>query len=740
MMKRKRYISVCICLMLILAMMFSGCSKYSSATLNVNPSQTKDSIANNGTQAPDNNNSPTSETPTDGNQTVEPTTEEPDNSGGNNGNGSYAVEQMTEESIQALNDGNAQFVYSDQGYLTFLKGRYCEQKIESWQDAADSLNCVAQLLGIMSGSDWLVTYGESDGAGYTYWVLQQKYAGLTVAYGTVRIAVDPDGYTAGISSSITPEMGIANTTASITVADAEAIVDNYMKSIGVSQYYLYSEYTTESIYAIAETIAYRVYCIYTNNPYIGYDAPYLEHIVSTDGDYLLSVPAKTMTADRESSIDNSGYFDGLEADTWSGTVTWDDGSKHKITVPVAYNPDKGVYYLADVERKIMVADYSAFDQYSNVAPVTSKDNKDWEQYKLLQMYNICRAYDFYAGYGIKSSDGMETPILLLTDYVDDNGNAIINAFSMGMRMGWRCFAFSSIGNLEQSVDVFVHEYTHSVTQTALCGNIYNNETGAINESYSDIMGELYEQICEEGDDAWTIGQTSMNSSGIARSMSSPNDYNQPAYVGDRFYMACASNGPEAYDYGGVHTNSGLLNHVAYLLNKGGIPVEQEAKLWLTTTSLLTPKNSYDEIYLALLMSVEINGYDEKYKDIITDAYNKVGLLGDRAKTAAEVNDSRYGKIKLTVDKNICDSIYAVILYDYTTGYMTGDVQVVGADGNVSMLVPEGNYYVEVRYNYDNTTYKLFYSPRGAWVSSVNSNSDYISVEKGGIYDLGRFSL
>ena len=106
-------------------------------------------------------------------------------------------------------------------------------------------------------------------------------------------------------------------------------------------------------------------------------------------------------------------------------------------------------------------------------------------------------------------------------------------------------------------DIMGHEFTHGVTQSE-AGLIYNNESGALNESFSDIFGEMVESWAE-GICDYLVGADR----GAIRSFINPNTYGQPdTYLGTDWYTGTADNG-------GVHTNSGVQNHWFYLVSEGG---------------------------------------------------------------------------------------------------------------------------------------------------------------------------
>lgn len=127
-------------------------------------------------------------------------------------------------------------------------------------------------------------------------------------------------------------------------------------------------------------------------------------------------------------------------------------------------------------------------------------------------------------------------------------------------------------------DVVSHEWGHAYTQFTH-GLIYSFQSGALNESYSDIFGEsadLLNGVDAEGGSnnsqpnpngvRWQMGEDvptlSAQQLGILRDMWTPTRYGDPDKVSSPSY-ACGSG-----DGGGVHTNSGVPNHAYAILVDG----------------------------------------------------------------------------------------------------------------------------------------------------------------------------
>jgi bacillolysin len=122
-----------------------------------------------------------------------------------------------------------------------------------------------------------------------------------------------------------------------------------------------------------------------------------------------------------------------------------------------------------------------------------------------------------------------------------------------------------------ALDVVGHELTHGVTDFT-SGLIYQDESGALNEAFSDMMGSSMEFWADTnslepaasiGPD-WFIGEDVYLPADTYRgfrNMADPNEDGDPSHYDDRYTGTS--------DNGGVHTNSGIANHWYYLLINGG---------------------------------------------------------------------------------------------------------------------------------------------------------------------------
>lgn len=533
--------------------------------------------------------------------------------------------QLTENDILKMNHGDADFLYSEDGYLTFLRGKYYGEKVTDAEKGIESLNGIAGLLGLSKGSEFFAVYGEQDARGYTYLTYKQRYGDLTLENATLKIILDPQGYTAGVVSSFTPNIGIAKEEdVSVTKNQAEEIVRKKYPRYDLT---IFSEYTRQTSVTI-HGVAYHAWAVFTNAPQkVGYSGSpaYMEHLIGYEGSYLtyLSVtsPEELVPGDNAQAKNALEFFEGLTGETYTQTVTLQDGTKETVTVPVARD-SSGTWYLADTERHILLADYYSYAYENSLKPLTSLENSGWPEHYLLTYDRYCKVYDFYKVRGMESVDGFGSPVLILTDYCDYLKRPENNAVYQGFSAGWAVFSASAVNDYGECIDVAAHEFTHGVTGYTTGGNLYQNASGAVNEGISDVCGNLCEQILgATGDTEWLLGE---NSGEVIRSMSSPWDYGQPVKINGRYYYMPVQEPTLENDYGGVHTNSSLISYVGYRICEEGMGLEDAFSLWQGVLKLLTPQSGYREVHEALKFSAKIQDFDDIWQQKIDEICGDAG--------------------------------------------------------------------------------------------------------------------
>ncbi len=552
--------------------------------------------------------------------------------------------QLTVEALQALNNGQAE-IYTDSDRVTFVTGTCTTNPINNTEDAEKVVSSMIGLLGGDGRTRFEYWRTLTDASGNHYYVFQQVYANTTVLGGAVKVITDADGEMIGLTSSIESELPEEGESEGITVEEAEQLVLRHWTETNHPEPTIIDGSSAKMILPVMLTMdeimedessdsdsSRFVWVVYTNNPEdparSGADLPYLAHYVTMDGEYLYCIET-IMPGDAagESGFSSAYVFEFMEPVDYAGYVDLSDGSEMELTVTVMRDKRTGMYYLGNIERQIVVADAYEF-LYNNgrVVLASSPDNMEWDQAGLLSLYNFCKVWDFYSEIGWIGGDGKGTPILILNDFCDENYNRINNAAYAGNYLGWSVFAMSLANDFSQALDVIAHEFTHCVTHSVMTYNAYLNDYGAINEAISDILG----QICDlmngnEEDTNWVIGDKSQTP---VRSMSDPNRGNQPAFSWDLYYMAPVSKPTSVNDNGGVHSNSSLLNNIAYrLVTDGGMTLEDARAFWFAVDCAMVPGTDHAqlrELLPWLLITLDM----DQYTDTLERAIDTVRLGND----------------------------------------------------------------------------------------------------------------
>lgn len=114
------------------------------------------------------------------------------------------------------------------------------------------------------------------------------------------------------------------------------------------------------------------------------------------------------------------------------------------------------------------------------------------------------------------------------------------------------------------LDVIGHEFTHGIIDFT-CDLVYQDESGALNESLADIFGKSLEYTYDQENFTWLIGhkfRVDQDTDSSFRNMQDPNEERDPKFYLGEFWHTSSS------DRGGVHTNSGVLNYWYYMLVEG----------------------------------------------------------------------------------------------------------------------------------------------------------------------------
>ncbi|MCX5127084.1 M4 family metallopeptidase [Streptomyces sp. NBC_00347] len=211
-----------------------------------------------------------------------------------------------------------------------------------------------------------------------------------------------------------------------------------------------------------------------------------------------------------------------------------------------------------------------------------------------------------------------------------------NAFWDGRQMVFGDGDGKVLGDLTGSLDVIAHELTHGVTEHT-SGFEYHNQSGALNESVSDVFGSLVKQwslkqAAEEADwligaDVWTPGIDA----DALRSMKAPGHaYNNPLFgkdpQPDRMSKFIHLPDTDEGDNGGVHLNSGIPNKAFYLaaVGIGGFAWETAGPIWFEALRVSGAEAQFHEFaHTTFQKAGELFGVGSAEQSAVLEAWQEV---------------------------------------------------------------------------------------------------------------------
>lgn len=238
-----------------------------------------------------------------------------------------------------------------------------------------------------------------------------------------------------------------------------------------------------------------------------------------------------------------------------------------------------------------------------------------------------KTYDYY--FNEHNRNSIDGNGMTVTSYIHYDVN-YVNAFWNGQYMTYGDGNGSSITPLT-ALDIVAHEITHGVTSYT-ADLIYQDESGALNEGFSDIFAATVEAYARPNNYNWAIGEDI----GVTlRAMDNPNAYQLPdTYYGNHWYTGTGDNG-------GVHTNMGVLSYWFYLLTEGGSGVNDNNDSYSVTgigmdsaaaiayrllSVYLTPSSEYDDArFYAIKAATDLYGSCSQAVNSTTNAMYAVGV-------------------------------------------------------------------------------------------------------------------
>lgn len=531
----------------------------------------------------------------------------------------------------ASNETQITYSYAENGIPKFIDGSFSSKIINNSEDVLKSLENIKKQMHFNDISKELKLSLEETSEGMTYYRYDQVYNDIKVYNQNIIVSVDKNKKISSFSGYFIPNINV-DTNPQKNKDEVQKIVSD---DLGTNSNIINCEL---NILADDE----EQLLIYVISGYS--DSKSLEYIVNANTGEII---------DKISPL--------YEAENYSYTGEGIDNKAFTINLEKIHDNSNNtdIYKFYDDSRKISVTDCRECDIVSttifdlvfehksinanivNNKIEIAKANTDFAKAAISSMGNFAKIYDYYKNVLNRNSyDNKGSKIVVNLGFIDGKDGSFENAawsnLTNKMYIGrWKSKYLSA------SLDVLAHEFTHGViSYTSHFASTAKKsdknkafETGALNEGYSDIMGNLI-----EGKN-WTIAE----SNETLRSASEPEKYNYPSVKGGEYYY------PDGYlngrtieqylkdrkiesitdlDKGGVHDNSNVVSHAAYLMYDAGAfdSREQMAKVWYNSLFLLSSYSNFEDCALAVIKTAQNMGLsgDSIYK--ITKAFVDTKML------------------------------------------------------------------------------------------------------------------
>ncbi len=419
---------------------------------------------------------------------------------------------------------------------------------------------VLRAAAVADVGDFRVKRVEIDGLRMAHTHVQQLYNGVPVWEGEAIVHLHPDGTLVRVTDALKTSIAI-NTTPNFDDKQAVSLAEGY---------YLGSAEQTDP--AIVDKYIFRR----DTRDHLAYrvETPRL------DGSDHTSAPVVFIDAHTGEKLFE---YDNLQTGTGS--------SLYSGTVSIQTSSVGSTYYMEDLTRRMGTFNMNNTGSTSTGTGGTQSRFTDaddnWTATNARAgvdaHWGARWTYDYYSQVhgrnGINGSQGpgsttaaANSGISLVSSRVHFGSN-YNNAFWYQNRMSYGDGNGTTFSPLT-TVDIAGHEMTHGVTQYT-ANLTYANESGALNESMSDVFGALVESYSRGNvvdSNTWKIGEqsyTPATAGDALRYMNNPHLAGNGGFTSDDDPDHYAERYTGSSDNGGVHINSGIANHAFYLAAMGG---------------------------------------------------------------------------------------------------------------------------------------------------------------------------
>lgn len=528
-----------------------------------------------------------------------------------------------------------------------ILGSFTDQTVSSDSDASAVIRQMADILSLDASTQGDLYHNELGEEGTAY-AMNQQVNGLPVQGSEVILLAEPDGQVAGLYNYYNPELQNVDTNPDPSLDEESKVlallpnlvqeqVGARLQELGVdfSAYFETLDSKTELIVYAPENEQPRLVWKLSVNPFFAAAENGTEEDEETE---LTEEDYEAMPGYEALPLLSSWYIyaNGPEVgqvmlyapdfSSFAGEITSEDNNGTKRTINV--DQDGKDIYLYDTIRNIQIysAEHSIKLGGPDLAYVETeypgnpiKGRNTISKRAVTALYQFGRAYDYYKYVlGRTSYDDAGAKIDVSINYT----NLAKNAYWHG---GDKYFCLLS-GKMENALDLIGHEFTHAVIQHTVGKDdedtlTYSCQSGALNEAYADIMGNLIEDKSDRG--RWILGEDLKK---FKYDMSDPAAEDVAAHYRD-------------YTGEKPHEDAGIFSHAAYLMmtdsRTADITNSTWAKVFYRSLPSLSTEASFVSARIAITGSALRLGFTKDQMQAIYDAFDAVGIearkLGDPEK-------------------------------------------------------------------------------------------------------------
>lgn len=301
--------------------------------------------------------------------------------------------------------------------------------------------------------------------------------------------------------------------------------------------------------------------------------------------------------------------------------TLEDASKPMFKAGSSTMPGDPVGVLVTIDASNTSPENSNFTADLLVSSSSTFTNK---QAAISAHYNSIKSFDYYkTKFNRNSIDGVGGNVISIVNVTEADGTSMENAFWNGQAMFYGNGG-STFKPLARGLDVGGHEMTHGVVEKT-ANLIYQGESGALNESFADVFGQMIDGDAND----WKIGEDVMQSGGglptALRDLSNPHNgqssssgFWQPNHTNEQY--------TGSQDNGGVHINSGITNRAFFLFasNPAVGTAKAEQVYYKALKDYLVKSSKFIDCRIAVIQAAT-DLYGASVANIAADAFTQVGI-------------------------------------------------------------------------------------------------------------------